>query len=684
MPFKVGELAVVDGNVAEVAERTDDGLVSAWLLRDKEMRVVSESQLLPLSTLKPKAKRIVVKSEKKGSEDLVIKVDDDYWTGGGTTKEPSEARPYYKDEDANKELDEVKKQNPGKNIQVVPSSGMQATERTREHGTPEVTPDDGMERIKAIRRIVEDGQYAKIDGQMIDLFSASAIVQVYDALSEKNQEKFRSMPAWRMGEVAFKLIDSQKTGVSASSVIDSAKAEPPAGPPTRLRPIPDKVIDTAKELFAEGYRGENLVRVLTDLGFSEKDVEKGLQAADDYNQMIRQTGGGLVEVPEIVGHPVGWPLGIQPGELIRIASGDWGTVKSVKSDGKLILAFEDGGIEEIGEQEIDENFLARRSAVGRLDAMIADLEADLGISGQPAEEPELAEDPSRYTETPSVPAPKPTPEEWRLTKTTPVWKMRPGPKAPGGGVLEDVLEKSIQEIKGEPARLFLKMKGAQERLVELKSEIKSLQDEFDEKTSATRQETEKKKAPFKKEEIELKNNFPKIIDDFWGKFKELSDQQENASELVRRVQDNIIYLKNTIEDRDEPLVTNPEFAMKLFGKLRELVYGRIDEPIQKMIDEAMAVLLLMREKTDAIAVHTGYSWEQKGLTSAVRVQAGFWDEIKSFARGLWDQITGIWDLLAGVGEATDEVDEVVGEFQSLLAEANLRHAGRSLVAGWNR
>ena len=680
MPFKVGELAVVDGNVAEVAERTDDGLVSAWLLRDKEMRVVFESQLLPLSTLKPKAKRIVVKSEKKGSEDLVIKVDDDYWTGGGTTKEPSEARPYYKDEDANKELDEVKKQNPGKNIQVVPSSGMQATERTREHGTPEVTPDDGMERIKAIRRIVEDGQYAKIDGQMIDLFSASAIVQVYDALSEKNQEKFRSMPAWRMGEVAFKLIDSQKTGVSASSVIDSAKAEPPAGPPTRLRPIPDKVIDTAKELFAEGYRGENLVRVLTDLGFSEKDVEKGLQAADDYNQMIRQTGGGLVEVPEIVGHPVGWPLGIQPGELIRIASGDWGTVKSVKSDGKLILAFEDGGIEEIGEQEIDENFLARRSAVGRLDAMIADLEADLGISGQPAEEPELAEDPSRYTETPSVPAPKPTPEKWKLTPK-PVHEKRPKELK---DIPEDFWKQTFPELKGEPAKMFLKMKGTMERLEELTKEIKKYETEFTEKTQAVRDDIEKKKAPSKKEELELKNNFPKITETCWNKIKELSDQTGNAAEAVYRVQDNLIYLKNVMENKDQPLISDPETAKKLFGKLRDLVYDRIDEPTQRLIDEAVEVLFHMRETGDDILMHYGYAWEQPGLTSAVKVEAGFWDGIKKLFGGIWEKIEGFWDDLAGIEEAADESDDLVGEFQSLLAEANLRHAGRSLVAGWNR
>jgi hypothetical protein len=82
-------------------------------------------------------------------------------------------------------------------------------ERIREHGTPEVKPENGIERIEAIRRIVRKGQYAKIDGCMIDLFSASAIIQIYDNVSEKNQIKYRGMLAPRMGEIAFKIINKQ-------------------------------------------------------------------------------------------------------------------------------------------------------------------------------------------------------------------------------------------------------------------------------------------------------------------------------------------------------------------------------------------------------------------------------------------------------------------------------------------
>ena len=61
------------------------------------------------------------------------------------------------------------------------------------------------ERITALRRIVADSQYETLDGQMIDLFSASAAVQIYDALNEKNKALFASMPAANMCLMAFKL-----------------------------------------------------------------------------------------------------------------------------------------------------------------------------------------------------------------------------------------------------------------------------------------------------------------------------------------------------------------------------------------------------------------------------------------------------------------------------------------------
>lgn len=86
------------------------------------------------------------------------------------------------------------------------------TSRVRQRGTRvtmAATPD---ERIAAIRRIVEEKQYAKVDGTMVDLFTASAIVTVYDALNPANKIKFASFPAGQMGLIAFKLLKKNPRG----------------------------------------------------------------------------------------------------------------------------------------------------------------------------------------------------------------------------------------------------------------------------------------------------------------------------------------------------------------------------------------------------------------------------------------------------------------------------------------
>lgn len=77
---------------------------------------------------------------------------------------------------------------------------------TRQHGTKVTVAESPAERIAAFRAIVAERQYAKIDGTMIDGFSASAVVQVYAALNEANRAKFAALPAGRMAIVAFKLI----------------------------------------------------------------------------------------------------------------------------------------------------------------------------------------------------------------------------------------------------------------------------------------------------------------------------------------------------------------------------------------------------------------------------------------------------------------------------------------------
>ena len=62
------------------------------------------------------------------------------------------------------------------------------------------------EKIDRIRKIVTDGTYAMVEGVLVDLFSASAIILVYDNLGLKNQLRFLSKSVPRMAEIAFKLV----------------------------------------------------------------------------------------------------------------------------------------------------------------------------------------------------------------------------------------------------------------------------------------------------------------------------------------------------------------------------------------------------------------------------------------------------------------------------------------------
>ena len=86
---------------------------------------------------------------------------------------------------------------------------MKTYTRVREQGTVETMSGNGEDRIAAIRAVVDAGQYAKIDGVMMDLFSASLICQVYDALSDENKEKFASYSAPAMAEIAYKLVSGR-------------------------------------------------------------------------------------------------------------------------------------------------------------------------------------------------------------------------------------------------------------------------------------------------------------------------------------------------------------------------------------------------------------------------------------------------------------------------------------------
>jgi len=71
---------------------------------------------------------------------------------------------------------------------------------------------DDPEIIQICRRIVKNQQFEKVKDPVsgkkmaLDMFTASAIVKVYDKLNEKNKARIRKLPLHKIAELAFKLI----------------------------------------------------------------------------------------------------------------------------------------------------------------------------------------------------------------------------------------------------------------------------------------------------------------------------------------------------------------------------------------------------------------------------------------------------------------------------------------------
>lgn len=61
-------------------------------------------------------------------------------------------------------------------------------------------------RIDILRKIVQDHQAAKVDGTMVDAFTASMLVKVHDALGPANQAKFQSLPLLKLIDFGWKQV----------------------------------------------------------------------------------------------------------------------------------------------------------------------------------------------------------------------------------------------------------------------------------------------------------------------------------------------------------------------------------------------------------------------------------------------------------------------------------------------
>lgn len=70
--------------------------------------------------------------------------------------------------------------------------------------------DSKLSTIEKVRWVVEHKQYNRIDGLLMDMMTASTIIQIYDALSAANKVKFAALKVRKMADVAFKIADRFK------------------------------------------------------------------------------------------------------------------------------------------------------------------------------------------------------------------------------------------------------------------------------------------------------------------------------------------------------------------------------------------------------------------------------------------------------------------------------------------
>ena len=65
-----------------------------------------------------------------------------------------------------------------------------------------------MSKLGKLRQIVSEHQYQKIDGVIVDVATANAILTIYDAMKKnENKEKYLSMDISKMASVAWSILN---------------------------------------------------------------------------------------------------------------------------------------------------------------------------------------------------------------------------------------------------------------------------------------------------------------------------------------------------------------------------------------------------------------------------------------------------------------------------------------------
>ena len=72
--------------------------------------------------------------------------------------------------------------------------------------------------IDKVKQIASKKSAAKIDGVMVDSFTASAISQIYDKVNDANKKKMDSLPITKLANLAFKMMNKEEVGLDEAEI----------------------------------------------------------------------------------------------------------------------------------------------------------------------------------------------------------------------------------------------------------------------------------------------------------------------------------------------------------------------------------------------------------------------------------------------------------------------------------
>lgn len=130
-------------------------------------------------------------------------------------------------------------------------------EEVARHQKQKLNEAKGLDKEAMLRKIVDEKQAAKIEGAMVDLFSASAILSVLDAINPTNKEKFLKLPIGRMADIAFKMLKEEKTNIQEEMGAAEEEAE---AAELRAEEEPGDVVNEKKMTDPEMKEREKLVK----------------------------------------------------------------------------------------------------------------------------------------------------------------------------------------------------------------------------------------------------------------------------------------------------------------------------------------------------------------------------------------------------------------------------------------